>query len=298
MVTHVMGRIKDQMYCEVKLEPFVFSVSTNDYFFVKPAGTRPMVHNHASFELHYIFEGRGSISINEKALSYGPGTFYLIPPFAYHCDISKDIRKYMFQFIYRKDDSSKTGFTPDEAARIYAAIIKNTERIIVDRYGIGPLIDDLHDEASKKLTGYQFQLSNIFSRIIICMLRAFIDEKEDDELKEDQIISDDKRRDEIDVFFGTNYYQPVTPAQLAKKLMFSTRQLSRILKLLYDKSFKQKLVETRIEAAKYLLQSTDMPVNEICQYIGYESAGWFYSAFKEMTGHTPDEFRKGKTKTE
>ena len=229
------------MYCEVRLEPFVFSVSTDDYFFTSPPGTRPIVHNHASFEFQYIFEGTGSIKINEKTIYYQPGTFFLVPPFAYHCDTSRNIKKYMFQFVYRKYDTLKAGFVSDEAQKIETAIIDKTEQAIIDTQGIGSLIEQLHNEASRKMTGHQFYINNIFSNIILCMIRAFVEEKADDESKDTGVLSDDKRREDIDVFFGTRYHQPITPGQLAKKLMVSTRQLSRILKQLYDKSFKKSL---------------------------------------------------------
>jgi transcriptional regulator GlxA family with amidase domain len=49
----------------------------------------------------------------------------------------------------------------------------------------------------------------------------------------------------------------------------------------------------RAEAAKKLLRETDMPVREIGVRVGYYDPGSFARRFKQITGLTPVQYRKG-----
>ena len=71
----------------------------------------------------------------------------------------------------------------------------------------------------------------------------------------------------------------------------SISQVNRVLKILYGVSFKQKLLETRIEIAKDLLCNTDLPINEISKKVGYDYVSSFYKVFKNKTTFTPETCR-------
>ena len=48
----------------------------------------------------------------------------------------------------------------------------------------------------------------------------------------------------------------------------------------------------RLEQAALLLQTTTDEIASIAQSVGYDSASRFTTAFREMYGETPTEFRK------
>ena len=54
----------------------------------------------------------------------------------------------------------------------------------------------------------------------------------------------------------------------------------------------QYLQNLRIEAAKHLLESGQMPVDDICTEAGYEDASFFRRLFKRTTGLTPSQYRR------
>jgi len=64
-------------------------------------------------------------------------------------------------------------------------------------------------------------------------------------------------------------------------------------RLLDIKSSYSKLVEqVRFDMAKRLLSQPETPILEVAIILGYEHHSSFTRAFKKMSGHTPDEYRK------
>lgn len=54
----------------------------------------------------------------------------------------------------------------------------------------------------------------------------------------------------------------------------------------------QYLVNTRIDAAKFLLRSPEIPIKDICVRTGFSSERTFCSCFKKSEGITPGQYRK------
>lgn len=76
-----------------------------------------------------------------------------------------------------------------------------------------------------------------------------------------------------------------------REMNLSTKQVNRLLQRHFRTSFKQKLLDTRLEMAKDLLRTTDLPVEQIAGEIGYASPHRFYTLFQKKLGMTPNEYR-------
>lgn len=48
----------------------------------------------------------------------------------------------------------------------------------------------------------------------------------------------------------------------------------------------------RIQAAKELIENSDLSLTQVCSRVGYESLTYFGRVFKEFTGVTPSQFRR------
>ena len=96
----------------------------------------------------------------------------------------------------------------------------------------------------------------------------------------------------IDNFFAMYPPERQTRQELAEYLHCSQRQLIRKMQALYGVSFRQKLIESRMDLARYLLRRTQVSVNEISARVGYADNAAFFRAFRQHTGMTPHKFQK------
>ncbi|MEM7183631.1 MAG: helix-turn-helix domain-containing protein [Spirochaetota bacterium] len=85
-------------------------------------------------------------------------------------------------------------------------------------------------------------------------------------------------------------------ASLAKELLLSPNQLSRILNESFQKNFNDFIGEYRIAEAKQLLvQQPDKTVLTIAHEVGFYAKSTFNAKFVQMTGMTPTKYRKQHT---
>ncbi|MDF0707402.1 MAG: helix-turn-helix domain-containing protein [Bacteroidota bacterium] len=69
-------------------------------------------------------------------------------------------------------------------------------------------------------------------------------------------------------------------------------KVSQVINTYFSKNFYSFLNEYRIEEAKYLLVSDpSLSVKAIMYEVGYNSKNSFYSAFKKITGCSPNDYR-------
>ncbi len=80
---------------------------------------------------------------------------------------------------------------------------------------------------------------------------------------------------------------------LAKELAISNHQLSELINIHLGKSFSRYIRECRVsEAKKLLLSKPSISVLSIGLSVGFTSQSNFYSAFREIVGMAPGQFRK------
>ncbi|MHC5228727.1 response regulator transcription factor [Enterococcus sp. LJL99] len=97
-------------------------------------------------------------------------------------------------------------------------------------------------------------------------------------------------------FIQENYNQEINLQMISEKYHFSYGYLSTIFTEKYGLSFSKYLKKVRITKAKEYLVHSTLSLSEICYEIGYTELGYFSRVFKEETGITPSQYRKGRLK--
>ena len=98
--------------------------------------------------------------------------------------------------------------------------------------------------------------------------------------------------DRICTFIETNYTNPLLNVEdVASYAELSVNYLRTMFKAAVGKSPSDYLVDTRINKAKELLETTNYSTIEIATAVGYYNHRYFYSVFKSKTGTTPTEYR-------
>ena len=81
--------------------------------------------------------------------------------------------------------------------------------------------------------------------------------------------------------------EPVSPADLARSVNMSTRQLERLFRRYLNRSPKRYYMELRLEKARNLLLQTDMSVINVALACGFTSPSHFSKCYRAHFGRTP-----------
>jgi AraC-like DNA-binding protein len=88
------------------------------------------------------------------------------------------------------------------------------------------------------------------------------------------------------------YAEPLDLRILAREANVSPRHFSRSFRRVFGETPYQYLLSRRLERARHLLRTTEMPVAEICLEVGFTSVGSFTTTFTRNVGVSPTTFRK------
>ncbi|MHB0999118.1 MAG: helix-turn-helix transcriptional regulator [Armatimonadota bacterium] len=92
-------------------------------------------------------------------------------------------------------------------------------------------------------------------------------------------------------YMNSSYSQNISLGDIADSLHISETYLVHCFTARLDISPMRYLQRVRIEAAKRLLATTDIPINEIAAQTGFEDPLYFSRVIKRVTGHSPTSFR-------
>lgn len=92
-------------------------------------------------------------------------------------------------------------------------------------------------------------------------------------------------------YINEHFARPLTLEELAKKASLSPFYFTRVFTRETGMTPHQYLIATRINSAKFLLKSTDVPIKEIAFNCGFSSESSFCSTFKKWEKVTPSEYR-------
>lgn len=84
----------------------------------------------------------------------------------------------------------------------------------------------------------------------------------------------------------------VTVSELSEQLYVSHDYLRHLFQETSGASPMRHIIRTRMERAKELLESTDLPLAELAGKIGFDNPFYFSRLFKQVTGQTPSAYRK------
>ena len=99
------------------------------------------------------------------------------------------------------------------------------------------------------------------------------------------------RRREI-VSYVKNNYRTATLEELGKRLYVSTPYLSRLVKEYFGKTFKEMVVDERMEMAHTLFTTSHLAIGDVIRSVGYENESYFHREFKKRYKMTPLALRK------
>ena len=83
----------------------------------------------------------------------------------------------------------------------------------------------------------------------------------------------------------------VTIDELSRRFLMNSTTLKNVFKKVYGTTIAAHMRIHRMEQAALLLQTSHDEITAIAQAVGYDSPSRFTTAFREMYGQTPTEYR-------
>ena len=97
---------------------------------------------------------------------------------------------------------------------------------------------------------------------------------------------------QVQEYIRSHLSEKLTLADVAAVFNFSPNYLSQLFGKYGDSGFVEYITETRIAAAKEMLEQGNLKVYEIAEKLGYDSSFYFSKVFKKVTGLSPREYQQ------
>lgn len=283
---------------KVPIGALLFDLLIDKTLLPAPVAKTQMIHNHAAFELHRILSGSGTLFINDEELPVEAGHVYLIGPTVYHSikpHAGAHFTHSSIRFTYEVLAKPDPWFPVAETEAVKKAFSAVEHHRLTNENGeaiVARLLEEIQAEVRVPHLGAYVSIQGLFAQLIVQLIRSLLAESSYESQHElPSKLKDEMRSRIIDNFFSNHFRTSPTLEALASELNLSVKQVNRLLLERYRTTFKQKLLDTRVEEAKSLLRASDMSIQRIAEEIGYTSSDNLCRVFIKKVGMTPTEFR-------
>ncbi len=126
---------------------------------------------------------------------------------------------------------------------------------------------------------------------LVSLLFSYLASYENTLANNERISSPDTRLKQDITAYLEGHYPDATLCDLSKQTGYCEPYLSRKIRALFGKTFRELLCKQRLSVATNLLSSTNLSVEEIISTIGYENQSHFHKMFRNQYKMTPRQYR-------
>lgn len=242
---------------------------------------KPLMHSHSKFELLFISGNNCVFTIADQDVPLEDGEILLIAPKTLHCTQQ--------QLTNPLCHISAITFEISGYPESVAAVFSNFDApytVLKDNFGGNTRICRIQEEVKVQAAFFYEKICGEFASLLSDLARAL-------QLGTQTVAlplrsMDQTRAEIIEIYLTTQYMSPTCSSkELADKLFLTQRQLYRVLMNHYGKSFRELLLQTRMENAEYALTHTDGTLETLAADIGYSSTSAFCQAYRNYYGKSP-----------
>lgn len=223
----------------------------------------------------YIFQGEGTIFLDQRAYSAGAGDTVILPAGRKHYYYSND--KDPWQIIWYNAVGSLPSCLLDEY---------NPKSMVVfpgyDSSGYIRRVHALADEPGLTAARKHQKAALLFHEMLQGLNSRFYEEK----------LPSSSATEAVRNYLDNHFREPVRLSQLCPLTYLSQSQLIRTFKRDTGKTPYEYCLALKLRQAEKLLTGTSLRVKEISASLGFCDEHYFSCIFKKKTGKTPLEYRK------
>lgn len=238
-----------------------------------------LLHTHPFTELFYVTKGKGQYQIEHTYYSVEAGDLLLLRSNVAHAEVS---------LAANPMECIVLGFSAANA--LPDLLTPNVFRVLhLDSSAnqIQSYLSLMLQEVTKRRPRYAEVCQHLFEALLIQLIREFSPIL----LPIDKDAPLSKKAKQIKEFIEKHYLENITLESLAQQAQVSKYYLAHTFEQYYKISPMQYVQSLRLNEAKTLLRTTNIPTRRIASIVGYSTHGYFNQRFVKFEGMTPTEYR-------
>src|SRR5690625_4705432 len=223
-------------------------------------GEAVSMHYHETYQILYVLEDRGKITLDNKEYNFNPDYVAFIAPFSDHSIIANS--KLTILVLEFESSLLDSGIQKGLINKYF----KKSNVLELNMFEAGEIRQLLRKMLYEQSVGKyinQLALSIYLAELLLVLAKSQSEPK----MVDANILRAERLRKYID----THYYEMIDAKYISNLLGMSIRHINNIFKEHYNKTPIQYLTEVRMELSKKLLLETDKDIVSICFEVGFES---------------------------
>lgn len=248
--------------------------------------------------LFYIAEGSGIIRVGEQVYHVKSGVLMLWRAGASYdltCEEGQSYTMLGCNFDFTQKSSVKSAPVPPDRAELFDKNeILDPCLLDMEMFNRTIHLENMqHIEHMLRTMKHEYDRQRILAedRLSAMLLLVLADIAQTMLLRDSKIARSDSRVEEILQYIKEHYHEELSNQMLGRLFNFHPNYLNRLMVAHTGLSLRKYLLRFRINRAVDLLQTTDMPVSEIAERVGFKDYNHFLKYFKKTTGYTTRSFR-------
>ena len=271
--------------------------------FIRYAQTLKIAKNSGFFGLtaydnrfFYCESGEGKITVDGREYTMKKG--YLMiwrSGLRYSLETESEMSLWGFNFDYTSKNSYLAAPIPpagaewDPSAVLERVSFSDSEILnrvihINNMHLLEDRIKEICAEFDSRRSFYNVKISGIFISILTDIIRECA-------LERDNIRRSKGRVDEVLTYIAEHHSEELTNITLGKRFGYHPNYINHLVVQHTGMSLHKYLLSYRVNKAVELLQTTELPVSEISELVGFTDYNHFLKYFKKATGYTTKAFR-------
>ncbi|SFF11963.1 AraC-type DNA-binding protein [Paenibacillus algorifonticola] len=262
------------------------------YYFKEWNGFEMAYHQHSAVEIMYVISGDCTVELLNKSIPMEKGHFIVIDSMVahrLHVAEGTACRMLNVEFIFSHTgvglpSLKRLAETDHALAALFA--VKHDYLLLYDPSDVYQMLKALVLELDGKRRAEQLLTALQLTQLLVQIGRL---------AQEASSQSHDAAEFYVGAsiaFIQQNYDRDIQVKDIAAAVRLHPGYFHRIFKAGTGCSVMDYVMRFRMEKGRMLLEQTDIPVSDICHYVGVNSSQYFSTLFKKYTNETPLAYRR------
>lgn len=250
---------------------------------------RPL-HLHKELELILVLQGKGKVSVENSSFMVSAGDVLLFDSGAAH-ELSGGEDGLLLLALQVSRSFCKRFCPQLRNTRFHATLLSplyTNEELQTFRQ---MMISAYRDYVSHTMQGVfrcMAYINGMFASLLKNVPYQVLDQAQMENQKKYE-----KRMRRILLYLEDHFREPVRLRELAEMEGLTETHLSHFFRDQLNVTFQEYLTRLRVEAAMYLLKTTDLSVTNISYECGFSDPKYLNQGFRKIAGISPNEWRRG-----